>query len=87
MKARICILAALTALSAAAAGTPAGWDSVPAILARIQAPRLPDHDFPVTNYGAKADGATDCTEAIRQAIAACHAGGGGRVVVGSGRRI
>ncbi|MGA2556702.1 MAG: glycosyl hydrolase family 28-related protein, partial [Verrucomicrobiota bacterium] len=61
-----------------------GWSSVPAILARIQAPQFPARDFPITDFGAKGDGAADCTEAIAQAIAACHAAGGGRVVVAGG---
>ncbi len=68
----------------AAAASSAGWDSVPAILARIQAPEFPARDFPITDFGAKADGATDCTDAIAKAIAACHAAGGGRVVVAGG---
>ena len=65
-------------------GAAASWDDVPAILARIQAPEFPAKDYPITDYGAKADGATDCTDAIRQAIAACHAAGGGHVVVPDG---
>src|ERR1039458_964993 len=68
-------------------GAPAGatgWNSVPAILARIKAPEFPARDFPITEFGAKADGATDCTDAIAQAIAACHAAGGGRVVAAGG---
>ncbi|HUR57399.1 MAG TPA: glycoside hydrolase family 28 protein, partial [Opitutaceae bacterium] len=66
------------------AATPAaGWDSVPAILARIKAPTFPARDFPITDYGAVAGGA-DCSDALRQAIAACHAAGGGRVVVPAG---
>jgi polygalacturonase len=62
---------------------PAGWAQVPQILARIQAPVFPAHDFVITNYGAVADGATDCTAAIRKAIDAC-ARRGGRVVVPAG---
>ena len=45
---------------------------------------FPTATFPIANYGAKPDGTTDCTDAIRQAIAACHAAGGGRVIVSGG---
>ncbi|AQZ63481.1 Polygalacturonase [[Actinomadura] parvosata subsp. kistnae] len=60
------------------------WDQVPRILARIVPPAFPDRTFPITAYGAKGDGSTDCTAAFRDAIAACAAAGGGRVVVPSG---
>lgn len=61
-----------------------GWQSVPAILARIKAPKFPARDFNITNFGAVADGKSDSTEAIRKAIAACNVAGGGRVVVPAG---
>jgi polygalacturonase len=61
-----------------------GWASVPAILARIRPPRFPARDFRITDYGARAGGDTDSTEAIRRAIEACHGAGGGRVVVPAG---
>ncbi|HET8646583.1 MAG TPA: glycosyl hydrolase family 28-related protein, partial [Vicinamibacteria bacterium] len=60
------------------------WARVPAILARIQAPTFPARDFVITRYGARADGRTDATAAIRKAVAACHRAGGGRVVVPAG---
>lgn len=66
-------------------GPASGWNRVPEILARIQAPRFPDLDFPVTRFGAVGNGSTDCTGAFRQAIAACNAAGGGRVMVPEGR--
>lgn len=61
-----------------------GWAQVPAILSRIKAPAFPNRDFKITDYGAVADGKMDNTEAIRKAIAACNAAGGGRVVVPPG---
>lgn len=61
------------------------WDAVPGILARIVPPRFPARDFHITAFGARADGTTDCTAAIAQAIAACAKAGGGRVVVPAGR--
>ena len=77
-----------------AVGTPApvrvksqrtiGWHTLPAILARIKAPKFPARDFKITDYGASPGRETDSTEAIRKAIEACHVSGGGRVVVPPG---
>lgn len=82
------LLACLLLISLAHAATtpaqPAGWDAVPAILARIKPPQFPNRDFPITDYGAIADGTTDATDAIKQAMAAATAAGGGRVVVAGG---
>ena len=69
--------------AASVTATPdAGWDALPGILARIKAPQFPARDFEITKYGAVAG--IDCTEAIRQAVAACNQAGGGRVVVPAG---
>jgi len=62
-----------------------GWEAVETILARIKAPVFPPRDFPITSFGAAGDGEKDCTSAIRAAITACRASGGGRVVVPKGR--
>jgi polygalacturonase len=60
------------------------WSDMPAILKRIVPPTFPARDFPVANFGAVADGKTDCRAAIANAIAACTKAGGGRVVVPPG---
>src|SRR6266481_3690322 len=62
-----------------------GWADYPAILARIQAPTFPARDFSIAQYGAVANDGGDATAAIAAAIAACHAGGGGRVLVPAGK--
>jgi polygalacturonase len=46
---------------------------------------FPAKDFRITDYGAIGDGHTLCTEAIRKAVAACSAAGGGHVIVPAGR--
>src|SRR5690242_19448843 len=69
---------------ARSAFVPDPWARADAIVAGITVPTFPARDFPVTTYGAVGDGATDCTAAIAQAIAACSAAGGGRVVVPAG---
>ena len=61
------------------------WKQADDILARIVPPRFPSREFPVTRFGAVPDGKTDCTDAIRKAIAACHSAGGGRVMFPHGR--
>ncbi|ATC64106.1 glycoside hydrolase [Nibricoccus aquaticus] len=66
--------------------TAAYWAEADVILARIQAPAFPARDFVITaaEFGAVADGKTLATAAIRKAIEAAHAAGGGRVVIPAG---
>ena len=60
------------------------WSQMPEILARISPPQFPARDFDITQFGAVADGKTDSSPAIRKAIDACVAAGGGHVVVPAG---
>jgi polygalacturonase len=60
------------------------WQHVEGILARIKAPEFPPKDFLVTDFGAKGDGTTDCSEAFNKAIEECSRTGGGRVIVPTG---
>ncbi|MBN1766014.1 MAG: glycoside hydrolase family 88 protein [Sedimentisphaerales bacterium] len=79
----VCIL--LTGFSARAAMTAEeGWAMLPGVLEQIQPPTFPDKNFDITRYGAEGSGSTDCTQAFVKAIDACHAAGGGRVVVPEG---
>src|SRR5690349_8817807 len=71
---------------ATAAAAPASdpWTALETIEKRIQPPSFPDRDCLITDHGAVAGGEVDATAAIREAIAACSAQGGGRVVVPPG---
>ncbi len=79
------MLAARRAWTQPAADEPSGWALAHEILGRIHTPSFPHRDFPITRFGARADGTTDATPAIGRAIAACVASGGGRVIVPAGR--
>jgi polygalacturonase len=61
------------------------WKEADQILARIKAPVFPNKDFVIINFGAVGDGNTDCTDAFKKAIKACHDAGGGRVIVPAGK--
>jgi unsaturated rhamnogalacturonyl hydrolase len=85
MKLSVSVLAACLAVSGLVRAADAvTWQTADEIVARIKAPTFPNRDFALTDFGAIAGGKTDCTTAISKAIAACHAAGGGRVVVPAG---
>ena len=60
------------------------WRQAGRILARVKPPKFPNRTFDITKYGAINGGTTKCTDAIREAIKACNAAGGGHVVVPAG---
>jgi polygalacturonase len=80
----LALLVSVRPAGAALSPTAAAWAEVPQILARIAPPEFPAHDFAITDFGAVADGKTDSTAAIRNAIDACVKAGGGHVVVPAG---
>lgn len=61
------------------------WSQVQDILKRIIPPEFPASEFNIIDYGAVGDGNTDCTEAFKKAIAACHRASGGKVIVPRGQ--
>ena len=79
-----CMFLAVSCQNHATLQPRVGWDQLPDILGRIKAPVFPDRTFDITDFGAKGDGKTKCTEAFAKAIQACHEAGGGRVVVPKG---
>ncbi|HYW97322.1 MAG TPA: glycoside hydrolase family 28 protein, partial [Bacteroidales bacterium] len=64
-------------------GRTDGWSDMERILGRISEPQFSKAGFDITDYGAT-EGAKNNARAIRKAIEACSAGGGGRVVVPAG---
>ncbi|MDR1699100.1 MAG: glycoside hydrolase family 28 protein [Prevotellaceae bacterium] len=60
------------------------WAQVPAILAEIVPPSFRSVDYEITAYGAVSGGSIINTVSIQNAIDACSADGGGRVVVPQG---
>lgn len=61
-----------------------GWEAAGEILRNISDPVFPEARFPIGAYGrVRAEG--DVSAAIAAAIAACHAAGGGMVVIPAGR--
>jgi len=63
----------------------AKWQEADNIIAAIKPTQFPAQDFAITAYGANPATGFDNTAAIKAAIAACAAAGGGRVVVPAGR--
>ncbi len=60
------------------------WDEMALVLKTIKEPTFKKVDFSIIQYGAIADGKTNCTDAFKNAIQACSSSGGGRVVVPKG---
>lgn len=85
----VCLATCATALPQASTkpalvGNESSFPEAREILARIKAPTFADRKFPITDFGATPGDASDATEAIRKAIAACNAAGGGHVIVPAG---
>ena len=60
------------------------WQVARDIVEQTPVPEFPSREFHVTEFGAVADGKTDNSAAFHKTIKACHAAGGGRVIVAGG---
>ena len=79
-----CIILSLVTLNfgcSAQQSEKKGWDDLSMLMKKIVPPKFANHDYSILNYGAKADGKTDCLPSIKTAIDACSKGGGGRVII------
>ena len=61
------------------------FDAADKIINDIIIPEFPDKTFNVLDYGAIADGVTNNSDAIKNAINECHEAGGGVVVIPEGK--
>ncbi|MES2574980.1 MAG: glycoside hydrolase family 28 protein [Bacteroidota bacterium] len=61
------------------------WQSMQNIIDGIKVPSFIDKKYIATNYGAKADGVFDNTNAFKEAIQDCSKNGGGMVIISSGK--
>lgn len=61
------------------------WKNMQLIVDNIQAPTFPNKTYNINAFGAKADGLTDNTQVIKQAIETCSKNGGGIVLVPKGK--
>lgn len=50
----------------------------------LKVPIFPDRNFKITDFGAKSGGKFDNTQALKNAVEACHKAGGGRVIIPAG---
>jgi polygalacturonase len=60
------------------------WGQAELLRQKIKEPLFAGKDYLLTEYGARGDGTTDCSEAFRRAIEECSNNGGGRIVVPEG---
>lgn len=66
-------------------GSADDWARAEAIVARVRRPRFAERTIDIRDHGATLGGEVSCTAAFADAIAACAAAGGGRVLVPEGR--
>lgn len=61
------------------------WKNMQSIIKEVKAPTFPNKTFNILQFGAKADGSTDNSNAIKSAILECTKKGGGTVLIPKGK--
>ena len=78
------ILLTVTTVSIQAQKCTGNWESIYRVFQEMKEPSFPDKVYPITDFGAVADGKTLNTAAINKAIETCSSKGGGAVLVPKG---
>ena len=61
------------------------WKAMQLVISSVKTPSFNNKKYPITDFGAKADGGYDNTKAFKDAIQTCSKNGGGIVLVPSGK--
>ena len=61
------------------------WKAMQLVISSVKTPSFNNKNYPITDFGAKADGGYDNTKAFQDAIQTCSKNGGGIVLVPSGK--
>jgi polygalacturonase len=80
----IALCICLLAIPAGARNYAKYYKDTPVELKQVQEPSIPNRSVRLTDFGAKGDGLTLCTDAFREGIEALSAKGGGHLIVPAG---
>lgn len=81
----ICSFSLLVKAQSNIANTGKVWNQMNKVIESIKPLKFKNKEYNILDFGAKADGTFNCTEAFKKAIAACAKNGGGKVLVPKGK--
>lgn len=80
-----CLLVSPILFSQTNEQTKEAWENMQSIIKEVKVPTFQNKTFNIIQYGAKADGSTDNSNAIKNAIQECTKNGGGTVLIPKGK--